>query len=114
MTRGLKLDVLRAGPQAVVSSNGAIDISTARELREKLIELVSDGVRDLVLNLEGTAYIDAAGVEVLVRAFKLVSAHEGSFSVVCPHEHLLKMFEVSELTEALHIYPSIEEAKARR
>ncbi|MFN2489460.1 MAG: STAS domain-containing protein [Actinomycetota bacterium] len=113
MSPGLELDVLRADAQAVVNVRGDIDISTARALREKLVTLVSEGVRDLVLNLEGTTYIDAAGVDVLVRALKLLSAHEGELAVVCPHEHLLKVFDVSALTEALHIYPSVAQATAR-
>jgi anti-sigma B factor antagonist len=111
---GLELDVLRAGDQAVVGARGAIDISTARELRERLVGLVSEGVRDLVVNLEGTSYIDAAGVDVIVRAYKLLSAHEGSFALVCPHDHLRKMFEVSDLSDVLDIYESVEEATARR
>jgi anti-sigma B factor antagonist len=107
---GLELDVLRAGPQAIVNSHGEIDISTARELREKLVSLISDGVRSLVLNLEGTSYVDAAGVDVIVRAFKLLSAHEGNFAVVCPHEHLVKVFDLAALSDAFRIYPSLQDA----
>jgi anti-sigma B factor antagonist len=112
MSDELKLDVLRAGPQAIVSSHGEIDISTAPDLREKLVELISDGVRDLVVNLEGTIYVDAAGVDVIVRIFKLVSALEGSFALVCSREHLVKVFDVSALSEALRVYPSLEAALA--
>lgn len=90
--------------------NGDIDISSARELREKLVSLISQGVRHLVINLEATSYLDAAGVDVLVRAFKLLSAHGGTFSVACPHEHLLKVFEISALSDAFAVYPSIDEA----
>ena len=107
MSDGLELDVLRAGAQAIVSSHGEIDISTAPRLRERIVGLVSEGVRDLVLNLEGTTYLDAAGVDVIVRAYKLLSAHEGRFSLVCPHEHLVKLFDVSDLSEALRVYPSL-------
>ena len=111
---GLELDVLRAGSQAVVSAHGAIDISTARVLRERLVELVSEGVRDVVLNLQGTAYVDAAGVDVAVRAYKLLSAHGGDFSIVCPHDHIRKLFDVSDLSDAFAIYPTVEDATGRR
>jgi anti-sigma B factor antagonist len=110
MSSALHLDVLVAGDQATVGITGEIDISTAKDVREKLVSLISQGVRHLVIDLEGTKYMDAAGVDVLVRALKLVSALGGTFSVACPHEHLLKVFEVSELSDAFHVYSSLEEA----
>jgi anti-sigma B factor antagonist len=106
----VNLDVLASGDQAIVSVNGEIDISTARDVHERLISLISEGTRHLVVNLEGTSYIDAAGVDVFVRAFKLLSAHGGSFSVACPHEHLLKVFEISALSDAFRVYPSVSQA----
>jgi anti-sigma B factor antagonist len=110
MSSALHLDVLVADDQATVGVAGEMDISTAKEVREKLVSLISQGVRHLVINLEGTSYMDAAGVDVMVRALKLVSALGGTFSVACPHEHLLKVFEVAALSDAFHVYSSLDEA----
>ena len=112
MSNGLELDVLRAGAQAIVRAEGPIDISTAPALRERVVDLVSTGVTRIVLNLEATSYVDAAGVDTIVRAFKLLSAHDGTLSVVCPQEHLVKLFDVSDLSDAFHIYATLEEAVA--
>jgi anti-sigma B factor antagonist len=114
MGSGVDVDVLAAGDRAVVGINGEIDISTAPSVRERLVSLISEGVRHLVVNLEGTSYMDAAGVDVLVRAYKLLSAHGGTFSVACPHEHLIKLFDISALSEALSVYPSVGDVPTGR
>jgi anti-sigma B factor antagonist len=110
MTPGVDVDVLVTGDRAIVALNGDIDISTAAEVRERLVGLVARGVRHLLVDLEHTLYIDAMGVDVLLRAFKLLSAHGGTFAMACPHDHLAKVFHVSALSSALAIYPSLQEA----
>ena len=87
-----------------------MDTVTASKLHDKVVDLVSQGVRQVVLDLEHTEFVDAAGVDVIVRALKLLSAHGGSVSLACPHEHLLKVFDVSALTDALDIHPSVQRA----
>ena len=120
MSEGLTLDVLAAGDRASVAVGGAVDVSTAAEVHERLVALVSEGVRHLVVDLEGTTYLDASGVDVFVRAFKLLSALDGTFSVVCPQPHLAKLFTISALSDALSVHatradvPAAAEPGSRR
>jgi anti-sigma B factor antagonist len=110
VSRGLELDVLSTGAQAVVGVAGEIDAATSPRLRERLVTLVSEGARDLCVNLTHTTFIDATGLDALVRAFKLLSAHGGAFSVVCPDDHLAKVFDVAHLSKDFRIYRTMEEA----
>jgi anti-anti-sigma factor len=110
VSRGLELDVLSTGPQAIVGVSGEIDASTSGRLRERLVTLVSEGARDLCVNLTDTTFIDAAGLDALVRAYKLLSAHGGAFSVVCPDDHLAKVFDVADLSKDFRIYRTMDEA----
>src|SRR3712207_8301688 len=57
------------------------------------VDLVAEGARELVLNLEATTFVDAAGVDVIVRGLKLLSAHGGALSLVCRQEHLMKVLD---------------------
>lgn len=108
MSREFELDVVGAGPRAIVVVNGELDVSTAPRLRGKLVGLVSEGTRDIVVDLSQTSYVDGAGVDVLVRALKLLSAHEGTLSVVCPQVHLLKLFELASLSDAFGVHATLE------
>jgi anti-sigma B factor antagonist len=106
----LGLDVSKVGSHAVVDVKGEIDVYTAPKLREKLIELVSEGSYDVVVNLEGVDFLDSTGLGVLVGALKRVKAHDGSLSLVCTQDKILKIFKITGLTKVFPIHASVEEA----
>ncbi len=106
----LGLDVRKEGSHAVVDVDGEIDVYTAPKLREKLIELVSDGTYDVVVNLEGVDFLDSTGLGVLVGALKRVKAHEGSLSLVCTQDKILKIFKITGLTKVFPIHDSVDAA----
>jgi anti-sigma B factor antagonist len=108
----LGLDVQRVGPYSVVDVKGEIDVYTAPKLREKLIELVSEGSYDVVVNLEGVDFLDSTGLGVLVGALKRVKAHDGSLSIVCTQDKILKIFKITGLTKVFPIHASVEAATA--
>ena len=106
----LGLDVSKAGDYAVVDVKGEIDVYTAPKLREKLIELVSEGSHNVVVNLEGVDFLDSTGLGVLVGALKRVKAHEGTLALVCTQDKILKIFKITGLTKVFPIHDSVEAA----
>ncbi len=106
----LGIDVRRIASHAVVDVKGEIDVYTAPKLREKLIELVSEGSYDVVVNLEGVDFLDSTGLGVLVGALKRVKAHDGSLSLVCTQDKILKIFKITGLTRVFTIHQSVEAA----
>jgi anti-sigma B factor antagonist len=108
----LALDVHKTGSLSVVDVKGEIDVYTAPKLREKLIELVSEGSYNVVVNLEGVDFLDSTGLGVLVGALKRVKAHDGTLSLVCTQEKILKIFKITGLTKVFPIHDSVESASA--
>jgi anti-sigma B factor antagonist len=106
----LGIDVRRLDSHAVVDVTGEIDVYTAPKLREKLIELVSEGTYQVVVNLEAVDFLDSTGLGVLVGALKRVKAHDGSLSLVCTQDKILKIFKITGLTKVFPIHDSIEQA----
>ncbi|MPZ71280.1 MAG: anti-sigma factor antagonist [Actinobacteria bacterium] len=106
----LGLDVRKIGSHSVVDVKGEIDVYTAPKLREKLIELVSEGSYDVVVNLEGVDFLDSTGLGVLVGALKRVKAHDGGLSLVCTQDKILKIFKITGLTKVFPIHDSVEDA----
>jgi anti-sigma B factor antagonist len=106
----LGIDVRRVDSHAVVDVEGEIDVYTAPKLRENLIELVSEGSYRVVVNLEGVDFLDSTGLGVLVGALKRVKAHDGSLSLVCTQEKILKIFKITGLTKVFDIHDSVDEA----
>ena len=98
----------------VVDVGGEIDIYTAPRLRELLIDLVSKGNYQIVVNLEKVGFLDSTGLGVLVGGLKRVRAHDGSLDLVCTQQRILKILKITGLTEVFGIYETADQAIAAR
>jgi len=96
----------------VIDVQGEIDMYTAPRLRELLIELVSKGSYQLVVNLGKVGFLDSAGLGVLVGGLKRVRAHDGSLNLVCTQQRILKILKITGLTEVFGIYETVDQAIA--
>ena len=108
----LDLNVRSEGAFAVLDVGGEIDVYTAPKLREKLIELVSDGAYHLIVDLEKVDFLDSTGLGVLVGGLKRVRNHDGSLQLVCTQEKILKIFRITGLTKVFPIHASVADAMA--
>ena len=109
MDLGLEVDYSRA-PYTVLGVKGDVDVYTAPRLREKLVELVSEGARQIVVDLDGVDFLDSTGLGVLVGGLKRVRSHDGEMGLVCTRARILKVFELTRLTEVFKISASVDEA----
>ena len=96
----------------VIDVQGEIDMYTAPRLRELLIDLVSKGSYQLVVNLDKVGFLDSTGLGVLVGGLKRVRVHDGSLDLVCARERILRIFRVTGLTEVFGIYETVDQAIA--
>ena len=108
----LSLNAHAEGGRTVIEVAGEIDVYTAPKLREKIAALVDEGVYHLVIDLERVEFLDSTGLGVLVGGLKRVRTHDGSLSLVCTQERLLKIFRITGLTKVFPIHGSVEEAVA--
>ena len=106
----LKLDHYNEDGIEVIDVEGEIDISTAPQLRELLIELVSQGNYQLVVDMDKVGFVDSAGMGVLVGALSRVQAHDGSLDLVCTRERVLNIFKITGLTKIFDIYETVNQA----
>ena len=98
----------------VIDVQGEIDMYTAPRLRELLIDLVSKGSCQLVVNLDKVGFLDSTGLGVLVGGLRRVRAHDGSLDLVCTQQRILKIFRITGLTEVFGIYATVDQASAAR
>ena len=96
----------------VIDVQGEIDMYTAPRLRELLIDLVSKGHYQLVVNLDKVGFLDSTGLGVLVGGLRRVRAHDGSLDLVCTREPILKILKITGLTEVFGIYATVGQAIA--
>jgi len=98
------------GDYSVVSVAGEIDVYTAPQLREKLVELVDAGNHDIAVDMREVDFLDSTGLGVLVGTLKRVKSADGSLTLVCSQERILKIFRITGLERVFTIVSSIEEA----
>jgi anti-sigma B factor antagonist len=108
----LDLNVRKEGDHAILEVAGEIDVYTAPKLREKLIELVSDGSHNIIVDLEKVDFLDSTGLGVLVGGLKRVRNHDGSLQLVCTQEKILKIFRITGLTKVFPIHSSVADAQS--
>jgi anti-sigma B factor antagonist len=89
---------------------GEIDLSSAAALRAAIDEAIGDGVRALVVDLEGVAFMDSSGLSVLVAAMRQLAEAGGRFAVVCTNPSLIKVFAVTGLDRVFHLGADLNEA----
>jgi len=110
----LSLETRQVDDHTVIEVGGEIDVYTAPKLRERIIELVDQGVYDIVVDLEKVDFLDSTGLGVLVGGLKRVRGHDGSLQLVCTQERLLKIFRITGLSKVFSIHASQSEALAAR
>ncbi len=107
------LETLPAGDNcAVLRVNGEVDVYTAPELRERVVELLADDFVHLIVDLRDVVFLDSTGIGALVGILRRVRAQDGSLMLVTSSERLLNIFEVTGLGNVFDIYPEVEDAIA--
>ena len=100
--------------KTIVAVGGEIDVYTAPKLRDKITELVADGVYQIVIDMEAVEFLDSTGLGVLVGGLKKVRAHDGSLQLICTQDRLLKIFRITGLAKVFVIHDSADGALAAR
>jgi anti-sigma B factor antagonist len=102
----LSLDTRELDGHTVVVVAGEIDVYTAPKLRDKISDLVAAGNHTLIIDMENVDFIDSTGLGVLVGGLKKVRAQDGSMSLICSQDRLLKIFTITGLAKVFSIYSS--------
>ena len=96
----------------VIALTGEVDLYTAPEFKQQLLEAISKGARDVVVDLSGTTFIDSTTLGVLVGGVKRLRGQDGQLSLVCSDRNIAKIFEITGLDRVFQIYPARDEALA--
>ena len=108
----LRTEVVDISGWAVVSVYGEVDVATAPDLKERLVDLVTEGRSRLVLDLGGVDFLDSTGLGVIVSALKRARTHGGDLRVVCTESRITRLFEITGLDKALTLLPTVDAAVA--
>jgi anti-sigma B factor antagonist len=93
----------------VVALSGEIDVAAAPTVRERL-EQAADKEGALVVDLSDVTFIDSTALGVLIGIHKRCTAAGTDLHLVVSEPRILKVFEITGLTDFFAIVPSLAEA----
>ena len=109
--RDLRLETVEPyGECAVLRVEGEVDVYTAPALRQRLAELVAEGVSHVVVDTSGIAFIDSTGLGVLVGGLKRLRAHGGSLALAGGDQHFVRLLHLTGLNRVFPPYATVAEA----
>jgi anti-sigma B factor antagonist len=96
---------------AVLVVGGEVDYEVSPQLRTRIVSAIKAGRRRLVLDLSEVTFIDSTAIGVLAGALaKLDEAGGGSLAVVCTHEKVLQILEITGLDSVITVHRTRDEA----
>jgi anti-sigma B factor antagonist len=100
----------KLGDVTVIALAGEVDLYTAPEFKEALLEAIADGVRTVIVDLTDTTFIDSTTLGVLVGGLKRLRPEDRTLALVCSDQNITKIFEITGLDKVFPIYATRSEA----
>ena len=94
----------------VISLTGEVDLYTAPEFKQQLLEVIGEGARHVVVDLSSTTFIDSTTLGVLVGGVKRLRTNDGQLSLVCSDRNITKIFEITGLDRVFDLVRTRDEA----
>jgi anti-sigma B factor antagonist len=94
----------------VISLTGEVDLYTAPEFKQQLIEVIEQGGKDVIVDFSNTTFIDSTTLGVLVGGVKRLRTNDGRLSLVCSDRNITKIFEITGLDKVFEIHATRDEA----
>jgi anti-sigma B factor antagonist len=109
MNFDIKTEQLREGAY-VISLAGEVDLYTAPEFKQQLLDVIAHGGTEVVVDFTNTTFIDSTTLGVLVGGVKRLRTNDGQLSLVCSDRNIAKIFEITGLDRVFTIYSTRADA----
>jgi anti-sigma B factor antagonist len=99
-----------ADARHVISLTGEVDLYTAPELKQQMLDAIANGATDVIVDFTDTTFIDSTTLGVLVGGVKRLRPNGGRLSIVCSDRNITKIFEITGLDRVFPIYTTLDQA----
>ncbi len=93
----------------VISLAGEIDLYTAPEFKQQLLEVIGEGA-SVVVDLTATTFIDSTTLGVLVGGLRRLRTADGRLTIVSSDPNITKIFEITGLDRVFDLTETRDEA----
>ncbi len=100
------------GTVTILEISGRLDSTSSKELEEKVMAVVSGGVKHLLMDFGGVDYINSSGLRVLLMAFQQLRKNGGKLHLCAIKDYMREVFDISGYTEIFPLFSEQPEALA--
>jgi len=93
-----------------ISLTGSIDATTNQQFEEELTEILTRGVKKIILVLSGIKYINSTGLGTIVKCVDTFREAGGDIKMVAIPTKVIALFEMLGLLALFETYDTLEEA----
>ena len=91
---------------SIVDLSGRVTIGEGSVLlRDKVHELLNQGVRKILLNVHEVGYVDSSGIGTIVKVYTSVRGQGGHLKLVNPNKRLKDLLDMTKLSAVFEILP---------
>jgi anti-sigma B factor antagonist len=94
----------------VISLSGEVDLYTAPEFKQQLVDVIGKGGKYVIVDLTETTFIDSTTLGVLVGGVKRLRPEGGQLVLACSDRNITKIFEITGLDKVFPIHATLAEA----
>jgi anti-sigma B factor antagonist len=94
----------------IVSLSGEVDIYTAPQFKECMLELIDTGVERLVVDLSDVTFIDSTALGVLIGGVRRVHTAGGAMALVVTNRAVERVLSITGLDRVFTIHATREAA----
>lgn len=107
----LHLETFTAGADcAVLRIAGEVDVYSAPQLRERVIQLLADGIPHIIADLREVDFLDSTGLGALVGSLKRLREQDGSLKLATGAGRIPQLFRLTGLVRVFALHQSVLEA----
>jgi len=96
----------------VIVLSGEVDIYTAPQFKECLLELLDSGVKRLVVDLSQITFIDSTALGVLIGGVRRVHSSGGAMTIVVTTRPVERVLSITGLDRVFSMHTTRDEALA--
>ena len=82
---------------------GEVDIDSAEELKFKLVDLLSEKNRSIIINAQDMDYIDSTGLGMLIGIVKRLKSEDNDLIIASPKPGIMKLLTITGLDKVFTV-----------
>ncbi len=102
----------RDGESGVVTVSGEVDMYTAPQLKECMLDLIDGGARRIVIDLSAVTFIDSTALGVLIGGVRRLHGADGAMALVVTSRPVERVLSITGLDRVFSIHATLDEALA--